>query len=401
MSLALTKTADKMNVFPKDILTYKVDINNPVPIAPDQPVTETNITFIDLIPEGGTFIPNTFIINNVVQPGADPNVGVHIPDILSGTTTTVSYQVYVDDSPSVTQFTNIAQAIALSQPPGSESPQTYYSNPYTVNISVTDIFKSADKVNASLTEEIIYTIVVNNRGSVELINPIFKDAVPNCLLFVPGTFSIDGALAPNINPNDGIILSNIAPGQIINISFKVKVACILCPPKFVNNATLDYEIKINSEGETESNSITSNNSITITSLASFKQLSREEYVKIPIQKPDIEEILNTLVDIKITDTKVIKTPVGISLEGQKLTGHKLIVEGILNQKVEYISCAKEQSVHAAHFRVPFSSFIVLPENFVEGTSIQVEGMVEDIYTKLINKRTIFKNITFIIIAKIS
>ncbi|MBW4829552.1 MAG: DUF3794 domain-containing protein, partial [Clostridiaceae bacterium] len=108
---------------------------------------------------------------------------------------------------------------------------------------------------------------------------------------------------------------------------------------------------------------------------------------------------NTLVDIEIINTKVIKTPVSTSLEGQKLTGFKLIVEGMLNQKVEYIACDKEQSVHAAHFRVPFSTFIVLPENYVEGTNVEVEAIVEDIYSQLIDKRTVFKNITFMILAK--
>ncbi|MBW4829587.1 MAG: hypothetical protein KZY61_09385, partial [Clostridiaceae bacterium] len=84
--------------------------------------------------------------------------------------------------------------------------------------------------------------------------------------------------------------------------------------------------------------IESNNAITSVTPTGFKQLSKEEYVKISAQKPDAEEILNTLVDIEIINTKVIKTPVSTSLEGQKLTGFKLIVEGMLNQKVEYIAC---------------------------------------------------------------
>ncbi|MGO5075977.1 DUF3794 domain-containing protein, partial [Clostridium sporogenes] len=145
--------------------------------------------------------------------------------------------------------------------------------------------------------------------------------------------------------------------------------------------------------------VESNSSIINVGPTSYKQLSREEYVKIPCQKPDAEEILNTLVDIEITDTKVIKTPMITSIEGGNLTGFKLIVEGVLNQKVEYIACDEKQSVHAAHYRVPFSTFIILPENYVEGTNVEVEAIVEDIYSKLVDKRTVFKNITFMVLAK--
>ena len=57
---------------------------------------------------------------------------------------------------------------------------------------------------------------------------------------------------------------------------------------------------------------------------------------------------------------------GASREGQILTGWKLIIEGVLDHKIEYVADLPEQSVHSAHFRVPFSTFIILPEDFVEG-----------------------------------
>lgn len=398
MPLVLTKSADKLNVFPGDIVTYTVVIDNP-----DNTNAETNIVFTDLIPDGATFIEDSFTIGGAQQIGADPNFGVPIPDIPATGSVTVTYQVRVDEQPAPVQFTNTAQAVSSTLPPGEppEEPILYFSNPYTVNVAVTDIFKSADKTNASLTEEITYTIIINNRGAVELINPILTDIIPNCLSFVPGSFSIDGVLDPLVDPNNGATLPNILPGQLLNISFRVRVICIPCPPKFVNTATLNYGIETIEQGQIETNTITTNETVTTASTSTFKQLSREEYVKIPCQKPDAEEILNVLVDIDIINTKVIKTPSIKSLEGQNLTGFKLIIEGILNQKVEYIADDKEQSVHAAHFKVPFSTFIVLPETFQEGTVVEVDSKIEDIYFNLVDKRTVFKNITFILIAKFS
>lgn len=132
----------------------------------------------------------------------------------------------------------------------------------------------------------------------------------------------------------------------------------------------------------------------------FKQLSVQENLEIPSAKPDIEQIVSVNVGIKIKNTYVINTPVGFSREGQNLTGHKLVVEGLLIQKVEYVADEPTQSVHAAHFEVPFSTYIVLPLGFVPGTKLDVTGYIEDIYVQLLCKRTIFKNVTILLDARI-
>lgn len=141
-----------------------------------------------------------------------------------------------------------------------------------------------------------------------------------------------------------------------------------------------------------------------TAPTAFKQFTVQENVCLPEAKPDIEQITRVMADIVIIHTKVIKTPGTCdapvtSLEGQTLTGWKLIVEGEVRQKVEYVADEPTQSVHAAHFNVPFSTFIVLPCNFVPGTPVVVTPYIEDIFAKQIGKRCIFKNITILVTAE--
>lgn len=138
-----------------------------------------------------------------------------------------------------------------------------------------------------------------------------------------------------------------------------------------------------------------------TNPTNFKQLSVQENLELPCAKPDIEQITRVMADIRILRTKVIHTPgsaavPAVSFEGQMLTGNKLSVEGVLIQKIEYVADEPTQSVHAAHFSVPFSTFIVLPANFVKGTIVNVIPYIEDIYVKQIGKRNIFKNVTIIL-----
>ena len=133
-----------------------------------------------------------------------------------------------------------------------------------------------------------------------------------------------------------------------------------------------------------------------TSMDSFKQLTVQENLTIPDAKPDIEQIIRVMVEAKITSTKIIETPIGKSLEGQILTGRKIIIEGILNQKIEYVADEPTQAVHAAHFKVPFSTFIVLPEDFEDGTFVTIIPYIEDIFGEEMDERNIFKNVTFLL-----
>ena len=129
-------------------------------------------------------------------------------------------------------------------------------------------------------------------------------------------------------------------------------------------------------------------------------MSVEEYLHIPPQKPDIEQINSVVGSIEIAKSIVIETGKMTSQEGQKLSGYKLIVHGILREIVEYTACNPEQSVHASHYDIPFSTFLVLPENYTVGSKIEIDGIVEDIYYKKSSCRLFFTNATILVNAKI-
>ena len=124
----------------------------------------------------------------------------------------------------------------------------------------------------------------------------------------------------------------------------------------------------------------------------FKQFTVQETLELPEAKPDIEQIVKVIAQVEITSTRLITTGTGKSLEGQILTGLKLIVEGEIRQKIEYVADECTQPVHAAHFNVPFSTFIVIPKTHNIGEPILITPYIEDLYVELIGKRTIFKNV---------
>lgn len=119
-------------------------------------------------------------------------------------------------------------------------------------------------------------------------------------------------------------------------------------------------------------------------------------------------------------------------EGVCLSGRKIIVEGTLKQKVIYTANVATQSVHSAHFDIPFSTFIIPYAKFenssyVEGVLVLINGVpttvngfvfgpnveftpdlceefcieacIEDIFAYAVDLRTVFKNITLFLLAK--
>lgn len=121
-------------------------------------------------------------------------------------------------------------------------------------------------------------------------------------------------------------------------------------------------------------------------------------------------------------------------EGTFLTGRKLIIEGVLKQKVVYTAEVDVQSVHSAHYEVPFMAFIIPYAkfeglNYQEGIEVydpvtggpifingyisdsadgitvdlceefSIDTCIEDIYIHALDPRKIFKNVTVFLKAK--
>lgn len=134
---------------------------------------------------------------------------------------------------------------------------------------------------------------------------------------------------------------------------------------------------------------------------SFKHFTVLDNLTIPETELAIAQIIRVMAEITIISTKIIKTPIGTSLEGQILTGWKGLTEGAINQKIEYVADEPNQPVHVTHFKVPFSTLIVLPATFTKDKLVTIIPYIEDISTLQIDKRTIFNNVTILLDAIIA
>lgn len=149
------------------------------------------------------------------------------------------------------------------------------------------------------------------------------------------------------------------------------------------------------------------------------QMNIPETLAIPEQKPDVDQLNSLNISVDIIESEVIRVPISpvdkdgnivSSLEGKISTGRKLIIKGQLCQKVVYTADETNQSVHSAHFYVPFSAYIVVPKEieFVNGDTtttvdslnvdFQVNACIEDVAIKMLDKRNVLKQVTLLLYA---
>lgn len=137
-----------------------------------------------------------------------------------------------------------------------------------------------------------------------------------------------------------------------------------------------------------------------------------EVIDIPIQKPDLEGIVSVNSCVQIISQRVIKTPIvrgytsstGATIlgenitnaEGTKLTGRKLIITGLLKQKVIYTALVPDQALHSASYSIPFSTYIIIDKDTPLSQTLKVTPYIEDVWAISLSERSIFKNTTLFI-----
>jgi len=247
---------------------------------------------------------------------------------------------------------------------------------------------------------IIYTIKGLNNGRTDIYNIYIEDSLNPSVQFIPGSVTINEVATSEADILCGILIPKLSASQSIVISYEVVIT---------NTSYSNYEQSLDSIKYDYS---MSNNQKLIKSLEyeenlnrmdnvpmyNFRQISIEKKLLMDSVKPDIKEILNITSEIEIIKYYVIATPNIKSLENQNLSGYKLIIYALIKYTVQYTS--EDGLIYSSHYNIPFSTFIVLAENYVIGSKLEVEAIVEDIYYKKLNAKECLTNAIVLVNAKI-
>jgi uncharacterized repeat protein (TIGR01451 family) len=100
--------------------------------------------------------------------------------------------------------------------------------------------KSSSTFTANVGDIVTYTVQLTNTCTSPLTDVFFKDNIPNGLLFIPGSVTVNGVIVPGVDPNIGFPLPDIAGGTTTNVTFQVRVEGVPNPNPAINTATINY-----------------------------------------------------------------------------------------------------------------------------------------------------------------
>ncbi|SDE23852.1 conserved repeat domain-containing protein [Paenibacillus sp. UNCCL117] len=212
-----------------DTITYTVIVTN-------QGITDiNNAIFSDPVPAGTTFLPGTLTVDGVARAGANPASGVNLGAIAPGSFVTVAFNVSVDTLPSTGTLSNRS---VVSFTSGAFSAAAF-SNTVTTPVyqPVITALKTGSTTNATLGNQVTYTIAVSNNGNYPAF-VVLTDILPAETPLVPNSVIVGGAAQAGADPGAGLTVGTVGPGQTVNVVFTVTVAALPPSQQISNQSTL-------------------------------------------------------------------------------------------------------------------------------------------------------------------
>lgn len=107
---------------------------------------------------------------------------------------------------------------------------------------VLTVEKSADKkyVFIGISNKIKYSVIITNTGTTKATCVKIKDELSFGARYIPGTFSINGAIQNIKSIDDYVSIGAIKPGSNIVISYDVEIVQCTTPKNIINQASVLY-----------------------------------------------------------------------------------------------------------------------------------------------------------------
>ncbi|MGL4850379.1 MAG: DUF7507 domain-containing protein [Clostridium sp.] len=250
----VVKSVDKTDATVGELITYTVSMCN------GGNVPALNVKFIDTIPQGTSFVEDSFSLNEVIIPNANPEGGVNLGTINALTTATVSFKVKVISIPNPNPILNNAIVKydyvvdpSLPNRTGSDMSNSVSTRiKYAVignqlvpgNPSGSGLIKLADKNTVDIGDVVTFSLVAKNTGNVDAENVVIFDTLPNSVSFIANSVFVNGVPQLSSSPVTGIDIGNVSPGMASTVTFKATVVSIPEGGKIINSGFVDYSYTV-------------------------------------------------------------------------------------------------------------------------------------------------------------
>lgn len=379
-----------------EVITYTITLTNSGTIVLSQ------VTLRDLLCPELKFVADSIILDDRPLLHTSLMSGVVIETLLPNQSKTLRFDCLIlDRGQGILE--NTCSAYYTYKPHHSTSIRSGSTSsnmcPLMIRQAYLDLSGNVNKSMTFLDDRLSYTIVITNTGDMDAFNVLLHNRLEACEL-IDGSFMINDLVIHSIDFLNPINVGHISKGQSVYIRYEAKVVGHCHFEDTLTNVlsisfaytTMDQCIKYDKSKELDL-------SIPL-ALSTFKQLSLDNFLEVPCHEPDME-LINTIGgQISLLKNYVIDTPVGVSSEGQKLSGKKLVIHALLELTAEYVSATPTQSIHSIYCTIPFSTFIVLPKTCTAQSLMHIDATIDNISFKVLSNRSFFTNSSIFLVARI-
>ncbi|MGL4914178.1 MAG: hypothetical protein ACRC3Y_17280, partial [Romboutsia sp.] len=399
--LAINKKSNKLNM---DIKNYSLDIKsktnndtlmlNTINKYVVKVINDGNINcdFINLkiiLPKEISYVENSLCIDNQSITTKNLSLGIDIGELQCNQLKNISFDFKVNSLPYKNKLI-IKSNAECEYKKDNQSIKRYFSNDDTIlnveNIAL-DIVKVASSEVLQSNDTVQIQTIINNIGSIDISNIYLNDNQNKNLVFVEDSVYIDGENIGELDPSKGIQLPMIKSGENILLSYSYDYVPTISSNKIMHFSNVSYSYELNGRGE-ERISTKSNILYLEGALSTFKEFSIENEYELKDFEPDIGEIISVVTNAKVEQYYEISSLRNRSTENEEATGKKVIIKGMVMDRVEYLINGDNTSLYMLERSQPFSIFINLPNDY-DGEEIYFKPKCDSVFYKSIGTRNLF------------
>ncbi|SDW09023.1 DUF11 domain-containing protein [Paenibacillus sp. PDC88] len=223
--ITIQKSASVTQAALGSIITYELNIAN-------TGNADAEVIVQDAIPEGLQFIVNSVLRNGQPLPGVDISSPLNIGIVASSSAANISFQAIVTSLPPSNEIFNVASAAYTFQTLDGRT-ITRYVTSNGVRIAIANaqltISQRANTLQTFVGDVITFTVTIQNTGSVPVLNARLSVVLSAGMSFVPGSVILNGIISPGLDPVQGFILPVINPGEVVQLTYQVRVLSVSSP----------------------------------------------------------------------------------------------------------------------------------------------------------------------------
>lgn len=364
---------------------------------------EGTIKVLSMLPTPLQFLFGTVKINGIEKKNESIVSGINIGKLLSGEKKYIEFKLKVIkngvESIKLNTIATFGYKIANEKYFNIEESNVYKLNIEEIKLN---IVKKYNENKISLYDEVECQVELFNAGSVDIVGIVYKDDIGEALNLFKNSFRIDNKKINGVKLETGVYIGDLKIREKKIINYKLKVISTKLKSVIKSNTELEYLYflpnKILCSKKCKLNEHESG--IFFINISNFKQINFENYLNISERNYEMKDINKIEANLEISNSHVIKTIKEKSFEGQNLSGYKLIINGKINETIEYTALNEDEGVYSESFSYPFGTYIILSDEYEIGRKIELDSEIEDINYKLINEKCFYQNILVLISAKI-